>query len=853
MCRHQQSIDYDCVDEDYCFRWEPVSEILFDGKYQQEPFVSPAQSTWFTIYMTDGQGNLFMDSVFVEVSDGPDFVIASDQTHLCTGDSLTLTADIQQGSGSYSYAWSTGATTPGTTVYTGDTYSLSITDLADGCTSSQSITIAEPNLSFAIVADHDFICTGSPNSTLTVPGADATNYQYLWSTSETSASISINQAGEYQLTLTDAIYGCDTVLQYTVQDVDQELSMAIMATDTVLCENDTLLLSTTIDGLTLDTEEITYLWSNDQATPAISASQAGTYSVTVTFGGVCSLNSSITLTEAMLDLAVISTSGENFACPESPLTLTSSTLDSTAITAWSWSTGETSETITVSEVGTFSLTVTDQNGCPFAADFTVAGCPTVVFLEQELVQIKDDETAEVCVGIVNPGTVETTVDLVFVDTKDPHFAAQPLSQTVTFAAGVNSLCLDFPSVRIEDADSVTVYALQLTNANGGTNATIGLARETSIAVESAIRCQVEQDSLPVNCELSDTSTIVSDVPLISRLEKEDSFWAGDFEVEVVNASGNGLFYGKGIIIVPYLNQARINVDLKAIEVNENCQMVAGEIIVEGIGLRILDDDMIGALSNLLNALDDIEDLIEQADAIITQIDNMISIAEEYLSPEIMQTLLDAQAAVAAAQAEYEAAVASGDPEAIAAAEQALEEALEQLQQANQEYRVELFNFFLSVFNIIIRAINELEEEYIDNLSTLEAEYLQAEQLLDNYLDSLNSVDNTGPQATSTGLTIITRIETADEPTFPSEMVALSNNYYDAEIQYAAAEALTILKTEILTVNQALDFAEDMKSAGYDVLAVIAEHRQLGWRDVDIVPPVKQEIIDFLSLTILNVE
>jgi len=61
--------------------------------------------------------------------------------------------------------------------------------------------------------------------------------------------------------------------------------------------------------------------------------------------------------------------------------------------------------------------------------------------------------------------------------------------------------------------------------------------------------------------------------------------------------------------VPYLKQAQINVILKDVRVNEECQMVAGEVKVEGVGAAILSEELANALNDLLGTLDDIDNVL----------------------------------------------------------------------------------------------------------------------------------------------------------------------------------------------------------------------------------------------------
>ncbi|HYI08638.1 MAG TPA: hypothetical protein VEK57_06180, partial [Thermoanaerobaculia bacterium] len=98
-----------------------------------------------------------------------------------------------------------------------------------------------------------------------------------------------------------------------------------------------------------------YLWSTGETTQTISVNAANTYSVTVTNATGCQGSDSHVVTVNPLPTPAIT--GPTTAC-------NSATLDAGGgYTNYLWSTGETTQQITVTSSNTYSVTVTDGNGC----------------------------------------------------------------------------------------------------------------------------------------------------------------------------------------------------------------------------------------------------------------------------------------------------------------------------------------------------------------------------------------------------------------------------------------------------------------------------------------------------------
>jgi hypothetical protein len=109
-----------------------------------------------------------------------------------------------------SYLWSTGATINCITVNTAGIYTVTVTD-ANGCSSScsQTVTVGTPPI--CTITGNLSICDGQSTVLCTTAGLAS----YLWSTGATINCITVNTAGIYTVTVTDA-NGCSSSCSQTV-------------------------------------------------------------------------------------------------------------------------------------------------------------------------------------------------------------------------------------------------------------------------------------------------------------------------------------------------------------------------------------------------------------------------------------------------------------------------------------------------------------------------------------------------------------------------------------------------------------------------------------------------------------
>ncbi|RUT72627.1 hypothetical protein DLK05_17410, partial [Ancylomarina longa] len=109
----------------------------------------------------------------------------------------------------------------------------------------------------------------------------------------------------------------------------------------------------------------TYLWSTGETTQTISTSTSGNYSVVVTNTNGCSASDDVNVTvhaNPIVDLGA-----DQQTCAGSSIILDAGNAGATYL----WSTGETTQTISTSTSGNYSVVVTNTNGCSASDDVNV--------------------------------------------------------------------------------------------------------------------------------------------------------------------------------------------------------------------------------------------------------------------------------------------------------------------------------------------------------------------------------------------------------------------------------------------------------------------------------------------------
>jgi len=137
------------------------------------------------------------------------------------------------------------------------------------------------------------------------------------------------------------------------------------------CQGDVVTLFAA--GLPLDT----YVWSTGETGQSIEVTASGVYTVTVSNLFGCSSESTLPVGFLPTPTADVTVEGPASLCEGNQVTLTASGLP--FVNTFEWNTGESTQSISVSQEGAYSVTVTNLAGCSAtsdAVDITVIPGPT---------------------------------------------------------------------------------------------------------------------------------------------------------------------------------------------------------------------------------------------------------------------------------------------------------------------------------------------------------------------------------------------------------------------------------------------------------------------------------------------
>ena len=338
-----------------------TSTNLITGSWS--PALSNQQTTTYTFTPNSGQC-ITTNTLTITVNPLPIAAItAPPSTELtCLTTSINLSA-----TGGLSYLWLTGATTSTISTSTPGTFPVIVTG-ANGCSTTVSQTITQniivPTAAILTPAATLLTC-GTTSILLTATGGGT----YAWSNGTavvgTSATLTVTTPGTYTVTVTGS-NGCTaSASQVITQNTAlPSANISLPATSILTCSTTSISLTATGGG--------TYSWSNGTVVVGTNAilnvNTPGTYSVTITSVNGCSASASQVITQSIgspiASIAAPTTS--NLTCLSNSISLTSS-----GGGTYSWSNGTavvgTNATLAVTNPGTYTVTVTNANGCTASA------------------------------------------------------------------------------------------------------------------------------------------------------------------------------------------------------------------------------------------------------------------------------------------------------------------------------------------------------------------------------------------------------------------------------------------------------------------------------------------------------
>jgi gliding motility-associated-like protein len=283
----------------------------------------------------------------------------------CNGGSNgNATATPQGGTGPYTYSWSTtpSQTNATATGLSSGSYTVFITD-ATGCTGIDTVTITQPP-ALSINTSFTQPTCSSNNGSITANASGGTGtLTYSWSTSpaQTNATATGLSAGSYTVTVTDA-NGCTISASVALNSANGP-SVNIPSSTNVSCSggNNGSATANASGG----NGPYTYSWSTTptQTTATATGLTAGSYTILVTDASGCTAAQTISITEPAA-LSVAPAANQNVSCfGGSNGSVSASGNGGTGPYTFSWSTSQTGPAITGLASGTYTVYITDGNGC----------------------------------------------------------------------------------------------------------------------------------------------------------------------------------------------------------------------------------------------------------------------------------------------------------------------------------------------------------------------------------------------------------------------------------------------------------------------------------------------------------
>ncbi|MBC7744112.1 MAG: SprB repeat-containing protein, partial [Flavobacterium sp.] len=424
----------------------------------------------------------------------------------------TINLNISGGTAPFNYMWNDGATTQNVTNLSTGPHSVTVTD-AKGCSANYSVNIFQPTAVTVLSSFSNPTCFGSADGSinLSVSGGTAP-YSYSWSNGSTLKNQTGLAAASYTVTVTDA-RGCTNIQNITLTSPPAMLLSTSVIN--VLCSgNNSGSIDLIVSG---GTAPYSYNWSNGSTVQDLTNLIAGTYSVTVTDNKNCT--SVLTVAISQPSPVTINYALTNVSCAgnnNGSILLTPT--GGTGTYSYLWNTGATTNNLSGLASGSYSVTVSDQNGCTAVTTISISQ-PIAISLSATQTNIK-------CFGS-STGAINLTVS----------------GGTAPFSYLWNNISTGYSSTT-EDISSLPAgtYAVTVTDLNGCTSSiSVTLTQIPAITLSStvtnvscfgnntgAINLSVSGGQSPYAYVWTNTSSTSQDL---------SNLLAGNYTVTVTDANG----------------------------------------------------------------------------------------------------------------------------------------------------------------------------------------------------------------------------------------------------------------------------------------------------------------------------
>ena len=301
---------------------------------------------------------------------GPTLQVSNQTNVNCFGDSTgSATINASGGVPPYQYLWPTGAQSATANNLGAGTYNVTVLDVLF-CASEVQVSLTENPELVSTHTTNPVTCFGDTTGQghISASGGVGT-LVYNWSNGGAQSSQTGLAAGTYTVQVSDSL-GCLLIDTLEIEHLFDSLAITIDTVIDAVCEggSDGEIIASVAGGQI----PYSFLW-NDPASQIfahVSGLAEGIYGVTVTDGSGCSVEEQATVgfqfSAPGINLGPDIVSSSSSAQVSAP----------TGFATYEWSTGAATSVIVVTQSGTYTVTVTDDNGCTNSDEIQVTVAAT---------------------------------------------------------------------------------------------------------------------------------------------------------------------------------------------------------------------------------------------------------------------------------------------------------------------------------------------------------------------------------------------------------------------------------------------------------------------------------------------
>ncbi len=315
----------------------------------------------YSVTITDAKGCVRIQEA--QVSEPPKFFVslASETDILCNGES-TGNINIRANGGvhPYKFKWSNNDTTQNLKNIAAGKYVLTATDV-NGCIQSVTTTLTQPSpIVYSVKSVTNLLCNDDRGGAIDVVVSGGVGpFEYKWNNGASTQDLSGIPAGTYQLQLRDA-NGCIKTLETQVTQ-PEVLSLELDSVRHILCFGESKgSVNIKVKG---GTKPYKYSWSNGAVTQNIANVSAGNYSVTVTDANGCSETIFTSVKQPDALVAKVDQIRQLACFGDKNGSVTLSVNGGVKPYQYKWSNGSTTQDLSNLAAGTYTVTISDANGC----------------------------------------------------------------------------------------------------------------------------------------------------------------------------------------------------------------------------------------------------------------------------------------------------------------------------------------------------------------------------------------------------------------------------------------------------------------------------------------------------------